>query len=86
VQTCKSAEFGTLELCCFCRRCWFGTAGQGRTSFLKKRSKKLFSVTINNRPGKANSLPDAMDKSFLVLFFKKEHTFFFLADRLHYYE
>jgi len=38
------------------------------TSFLKKRSKKLLLIASN----RANTVPLAIDKSFLVLFFKKE--------------
>jgi len=47
---------------------------QGRkTSFLKKRSKKLLSVACG---GAARHVPRALpetDKSFLLLFFKEEH-------------
>jgi hypothetical protein len=49
---------------------------KARTSFLKKRSKKLLSVLVWS--------PDAMvlnSKSFLVLFFKKERLAFFPPDR-----
>jgi hypothetical protein len=46
---------------------------EGKASFLKKRSKKLLSI---GRPLRApiadRSQPG--DKSFLVLFFKKEHS------------
>jgi hypothetical protein len=45
-----------------------GPAGKGRSSFLKKRSKKLFDGC---RGPVRQRKPDG--KSFLVLFFKKEH-------------
>jgi hypothetical protein len=43
-----------------------------RTSFLKKRSKKLLSVSGSTEPAHAGASPGAMSKSFLLLFFKKE--------------
>src|SRR5271163_4136743 len=46
--------------------------GKGRTSFLKKRSKKLLSIARSFRSKWVNSVPHETDKSFLVLFFKKE--------------
>jgi hypothetical protein len=44
------------------------------TSFLKKRSKKLLFAVADFSPGSASR-----SKSFLVLFFKKEHSFFSIA-------
>jgi hypothetical protein len=41
----------------------------GRSSFLKKRSKKLLDVLVAAFPDEAGQTR----KSFLVLFFKKEH-------------
>ncbi|HTZ70186.1 MAG TPA: hypothetical protein VMB71_06000 [Acetobacteraceae bacterium] len=52
-----------------------GSKAEERTSFLKKRSKKLLPFKMRVwSPG----TPPPIDKSFLVLFFKKEHAF--LAD------
>jgi hypothetical protein len=48
-----------------------GWRGEGRPSFLKKRSKKLLSVGARV----AGSVRQK-SKSFLVLFFKKEHPSF----------
>jgi hypothetical protein len=45
---------------------------KARSSFLKKRTKKLLSVSDSSELSSSNSVPVAMDKSFLVLFFKKE--------------
>jgi hypothetical protein len=45
---------------------------EGRSSFLKKRSKKLLSVKGGTRLAHWHRLSDAMSKSFLLLFFKKE--------------
>jgi len=42
------------------------------SSFLKKRTKKLLSVQDRSEFTRSNSVPQAMDKSFLLLFFKKE--------------
>jgi len=42
------------------------------SSFLKKRTKKLLSVQNRSEFTRSNSVPQAMDKSFLLLFFKKE--------------
>jgi len=42
------------------------------SSFLKKRTKKLLSVTGGTQLAKLNHPPDAISKSFLLLFFKKE--------------
>jgi hypothetical protein len=42
------------------------------SSFLKKRSKKLLSVSGGAGAPRVNANPGAMDKSFLLLFFKKE--------------
>src|SRR5271165_1532504 len=41
-------------------------------SFLKKRSKKLLSIRDRTETSVSNSVPKATDKSFLLLFFKKE--------------
>jgi len=41
-------------------------------SFLKKRTKKLLSVSDASEVDGLNSVSSAMDKSFLLLFFKKE--------------
>jgi hypothetical protein len=41
-------------------------------SFLKKRSKKLLLIASCRRCKRANQVPPVTDKSFLVLFFKKE--------------
>jgi hypothetical protein len=46
------------------------------SSFLKKRTKKLFSVTGITRVAWLNTVSDAMSKSFLLLFFKKEESSF----------
>jgi hypothetical protein len=46
-------------------------AKEERSSFLKKRTKKLLSVGETPRP-EAHSMPRSAFKSFLVLFFKKE--------------
>jgi hypothetical protein len=43
--------------------------GKARSSFLKKRSKKLLSLQVGAGESSATA-----NKSFLVLFFKKEHT------------
>jgi hypothetical protein len=43
-----------------------------RTSFLKKRSKKLLLIAASRRFKWANQALPAIDKSFLVLSFKKE--------------
>jgi hypothetical protein len=53
-----------------------GCRKEGRTSFLKKRSKKLLHIATGNSLNMAARTPDAMSKSFLVLFFKKERSFF----------
>jgi hypothetical protein len=45
---------------------------EGRTSFLKKRSKKLLLIASSRRFKGANWVLPLTDKSFLVLFFKKE--------------
>jgi hypothetical protein len=45
---------------------------EGSSSFLKKRTKKLLLIKGSNRLATLNDPPDAMSKSFLVLFFKKE--------------
>jgi hypothetical protein len=43
-----------------------------RTSFLKKRSKKRLLIASIRRAKWANAVPPVTDKSFLLLFFKKE--------------
>jgi hypothetical protein len=43
-----------------------------RSSFLKKRSKKLLHFASGNEFNQAARMLPATDKSFLVLFFKKE--------------
>jgi hypothetical protein len=47
-------------------------AAKGSSSFLKERSKKLLLVASSSLIKRANAVPRAIDKSFLVLFFKKE--------------
>jgi hypothetical protein len=44
----------------------------GRTSFLKKRSKKLLTIASPRRLEQEAVMLPVTDKSFLVLFFKKE--------------
>jgi hypothetical protein len=44
-------------------------------SFLKKRTKKLLSVSGSAVPSWGASSLGAIDKSFLLLFFKKEESF-----------
>jgi hypothetical protein len=54
---------------------WAGCAlltKEERTSFLKKRIKKLLLMAASSRFKMANSVLRARVKSFLVLFFKKE--------------
>jgi len=41
-------------------------------SFLKKRTKNFLSVSASTELTNSNAVPTAMDKSFLLLFFKKE--------------
>jgi hypothetical protein len=53
-------------------------AEEGSISFLNKRTKKLFSIAVSIRLSRLNRMPDAIDKSFLFLFFKKEDSPFFL--------
>jgi len=45
---------------------------QGSISFLKKRNKKLLNVAFGNDARCLASMCAARNKSFLVLFFKKE--------------
>jgi hypothetical protein len=45
---------------------------EGSSSFLKKRTKKLLLIAASVRSQLAASVLPAIDKSFLVLFFKKE--------------
>jgi hypothetical protein len=47
-------------------------AKQGSSSFLKKRTKKLLIIACSYVPRHVASVRPATDKSFLVLFFKKE--------------
>jgi hypothetical protein len=46
--------------------------GEGSTSFLKKRSKKLLQIAASRRSKGFNWVLPLTVKSFLVLFFKKE--------------
>jgi len=48
---------------------------EARCSFLKKRTKKLLSVSDPPEFARVNSVPVEMDESFLLLFFKKEVSF-----------
>jgi hypothetical protein len=52
-----------------------GYGKEGRTSFLKKRSKKLLLIASNMGATRENHVLPLIDKSFLVLFFKKELLF-----------
>jgi hypothetical protein len=45
---------------------------KGSSSFLEKRTKKLLLIAADVRFKSANRVMPASDKSFLVLFFKKE--------------
>jgi hypothetical protein len=45
---------------------------KGRSSFLKKRSKKLLSIAFGRMARKGPRMKPETDKSFLLLFFKKE--------------
>jgi hypothetical protein len=45
---------------------------KARPSFLKKRSKKLSSIAIGPESERENSALSETEKSFLLLFFKKE--------------
>jgi hypothetical protein len=47
-----------------------------RCSFLKKRTKKLLSVSGSALPPRVGMVQRAMCKSFLLLFFKKEDLIF----------
>jgi hypothetical protein len=49
---------------------------KGRTSFLKKRSKKLLFITGDTEATHLGKQQQASSKSFLVLFFKKERSSF----------
>jgi hypothetical protein len=53
--------------------------GEGRSSFLKKRSKKLLSVW--REASRSSNLPAKTNKSFLLLFFKKEDLPFAFSNR-----
>jgi hypothetical protein len=46
---------------------------EGRCSFSKKRTKKLLSLWVRDGAGVSDRGPGQTGKSFLVLFFKKEH-------------
>jgi hypothetical protein len=48
---------------------------EGRTSFLKKRSKKLLQIARSFGATRVDSVLPETDKSFLLLFFKKEDFF-----------
>jgi hypothetical protein len=50
-----------------------------RSSFLKKRTKKLLQIARCDGVKWGGSVPPETDKSFLVLFFKKELLSFFAA-------
>jgi len=55
---------------------WFlGRCAKESCSFLQKRTKKLLSVSDSSEFSGSNSVPTAMDESFLLLFFKKEVLF-----------
>jgi hypothetical protein len=45
------------------------------SSFLKKRTKKRLSIADSIHASRINDWSDATDKSFLLLFFKKEESF-----------
>jgi hypothetical protein len=49
---------------------------------LKKRSKKLLSIARSRTSTPAAPVLPETDKSFLVLFFKKEHSFFLMDEPL----
>jgi hypothetical protein len=50
-----------------------GAAGmKGSSCFLKKRTKRLLSVALRSGPWREPPAEREIDKSFLVLFFKKE--------------
>jgi hypothetical protein len=51
-----------------------GWCKEKRTSFLKKRSKKLLSIAPRPGPKQGAMVLPETNKSFLVLFFKKEHS------------
>jgi hypothetical protein len=59
---------------CACSIAWLAIilSKKESTSFLKKRSKKLLLIAAGFRFKRANSVLHATDKSFLLLFFKKE--------------
>jgi hypothetical protein len=50
----------------------FSSSEKERCSFLKKRTKKLLSVSGHTEPTHGARRQHAMSKSFLLLFFKKE--------------
>jgi hypothetical protein len=52
---------------------------EGRMFFFEKRTKKLLLLGCGVRPRRRDPAPSARSKSFLVLFFKKEHPFFLPA-------
>jgi hypothetical protein len=59
-----------------------GKEGKASSSFLKKRTKKLLLIASSVQSKRANMLPPAIDKSFLVLSFKKELLGFLLFNVL----
>jgi hypothetical protein len=56
------------------RKVYLGKREEERCSFLKKRTKKTFVCSGARVAGESGPI----GKSFLVLFFKKEHSFFLL--------
>jgi hypothetical protein len=52
---------------------------EGSSSFLKKRTKKLLSIAGGTILAHLDRAPDAISKSFLLLFFKKEGLLFISA-------
>jgi hypothetical protein len=60
-----------------CAAVWqSGVKEEGRSSFLKKRSKKLLRLRPCPRPDTQATARGARNKSFLLLFFKKEESSF----------
>jgi hypothetical protein len=59
-----SGDFSALHL--------VSASNRRSASFLKKRSKKLFLIASGGRFKRANRVLPVTNKSFLVLFFKKE--------------
>jgi hypothetical protein len=54
---------------------WEQKGRQEGCTFLKKRTKKLLLVTGGRRDSRLPAMPDAICKSFSLLFFKKEGLF-----------